>query len=68
MADGIRRRPELARPYYERQAQYGRRVIFSWSPKKSSPANPLTVPWPLVEELIEGAEFASGRAAGAGWS
>ncbi len=55
--------PELARPYFTRQAQYGRRVIFSWSPADSALANPLTVPWPLVEELIEGVEFVSEQAA-----
>jgi hypothetical protein len=49
--------PELARPYFTRQAQYGRRVIFAWRPADASPANPLTTPWPLVEELIEGVEF-----------
>ena len=56
-------RPELARPSFDRQAQYGRRVIFAWSPRKSSKVNPLTVPWPLVEVLFEGVEFATERAA-----
>jgi hypothetical protein len=63
MAEDAPRHPELARPYYERQAQYGRRVILAWSPKRSSTVNPLTVPWPLVDELIEGVEFASEAAA-----
>ena len=63
MAEDALSRPELARPYFDRQAQYGRRVIFAWSPKRPAPANPLTVPWPLVDELIEGVEFATEQAA-----
>lgn len=57
------REPEVARPYFTRQAQYGRRVIFAWNPAASSPTNPLTAPCPLVEELIEGVAFADERAA-----
>ena len=55
--------PELARPYFEQQAQFGRRVIFRWNPAKASPHNPLTTPWPTVEELIEGVKFADEVAA-----
>ncbi len=54
---------ELARPYFTRQAQLGRRVIFAWRPADASPANPLTQPWPGAEELIEGVEFESEEAA-----
>jgi hypothetical protein len=54
---------ELARPYFTRQAQYDRRVIFAWRPADTAAANPLTTPWPLVEELIEGVEFADEAAA-----
>jgi hypothetical protein len=63
MSDDTPRNPELARPYFDRQAQYGRRVIFAWSPARATPTNPLTLPWPLVERLIEGVEFASDEAA-----
>ena len=67
------RRQELARPYFTRQAQYGRRVIFSWRPSDAAPTNPLTQPWPGADELIGGtarrfdldrATGPSGRAAG----
>ncbi|MDP9375661.1 MAG: hypothetical protein M3Q65_25075 [Chloroflexota bacterium] len=54
---------ELARPYFTRQAQSGRRVIFAWRPADASPTNPLTQPWPGADELIEGVEFASEEAA-----
>ena len=56
-------RPELARPYFTRQAQLGRRVIFSWRPADASLHNPLTTPWPNADELIEGVEFADEAAA-----
>ena len=55
--------PEKARPYFECQAQYGRRVIFRWSPASTATANPLTLPWPQAETLIEGVEFATEQAA-----
>ncbi len=55
--------PELAQPYFTRQAQVGRRVVFSWRPADASPHNPLTTPWPNAEELIEGVEFADEEAA-----
>jgi hypothetical protein len=55
--------PELARPYFTRQAQLGRRVIFAWRPADASPHNPLTTPWPDADELIEGVEFADEAAA-----
>ena len=54
---------ELARPYFTRQAQYGRRVVFAWRPADASPYNPLTTPWPNADELIEGVEFADEEAA-----
>ena len=55
--------PELARPYFTRQAQYGRRVVFMWRPSDAAPTNPLTTPWPGCDELIEGVAFASAAAA-----
>ena len=55
--------PELARLYFTRQAQYGRRVIFAWRPADASAHNPLTTPWPNADELIEGVEFADEEAA-----
>ena len=55
--------PELARPYFTRQAQLGRRVIFRWDPSDAGPVNPLTQPWPALDELIEGVEFADEAAA-----
>jgi hypothetical protein len=55
--------PELARPYFTRQAQYGRRAIFAWCPADTAATNPHTTPWPLVEELIEGIAFADEGAA-----
>ena len=61
-SDGLRP-GELARPYFTRQAQYGRRVIFSWRPSDAAPTNPLTPAWPGVEELIEGVAFESEGAA-----
>ncbi len=63
MTGAEHRRRELARPYFTRQAQYGRRVIFSWRPADASPVNPLTTPWPGADELIEGVEFADEAAA-----
>ena len=54
---------ELARPYFTRQAQLGRRVIFRWDPSDAGPANPLTQPWPALDELIEGIEFEDEAAA-----
>lgn len=56
-------RAEVARPYFERQAQRGRRVIFHWNPARDWPHNPLTTPWPGVEDLIEGVTFADEAAA-----
>ena len=56
-------RPELARPYFTRQAQYGRRVVFAWRPADVSPHNPLTTSWPNADELTEGIEFADEEAA-----
>jgi hypothetical protein len=56
-------RLELARPSFTRQAQCGRRVIFRWDPSDAGPGNPLTQPWPALEELIEGVEFESEEAA-----
>ena len=58
-----RSHPELARPYFTRQAQFGRRVVFSWRPADASPHNPLTTPWPNADELIEGVEFVDEAAA-----
>ena len=55
--------PELARPYFTRQAQLGRRVVFAWRPADASPHNPLTTPWPDADELIEGVQFADEEAA-----
>ncbi len=55
--------PELARPYFTRQAQCGRRVVFAWCPADASPHNPLTTPWPDADELIEGLGFADEAAA-----
>ncbi len=63
MTDDRDARAEFARPYFTRQAQCGRRVIFSWRPADASPANPLTTPWPFVDELIEGVEFVDEAAA-----
>lgn len=63
MTDDRDARAEFARPYFTRQAQRGRRVIFRWRPADTSPANPLTQPWPLADELIEGVEFGSEEAA-----
>ena len=60
---GTRPIPELARPYFTRQAQYGRRVVFAWRPSAAAPTNPLTTPWPGCDELIEGVAFASEAAA-----
>jgi hypothetical protein len=54
---------ELARPSFTRQAQLGRRVVFRWDPSDAGPANPLTQPWPALDELIEGVEFADEQAA-----
>jgi hypothetical protein len=54
---------ELTRASFTRQAQYGRRVIFAWRPADAAATNPLTTPWPLVEELIEGIAFADDIAA-----
>ena len=62
--------PELARPYFTRQAQYGRRVVFAWRPADTSPHNPLTTPWPNADEAAarrfdpDGAVGASGRPPG----
>ena len=53
----------LARPSFTRQAQCGRRVIFSWRPADASAPNPLTTPWPGADELIEGVEFVGGSRA-----
>jgi hypothetical protein len=53
----------MARPDFTRQAQYGRRVIFAWRPADTAATKPLTTPWPLVEELIEGIEVADEVAA-----
>jgi len=53
----------LAHPYFTRQAQCDRRVIFSWRPVGASPANPLTTPWPNGDELIRGVEFVDEAAA-----
>ncbi len=58
MGDEARSRTELARPYFTRQAQLGRRVVFAWRPSDALPYNPLTTPWPNADELIEGVEFA----------
>ena len=55
--------PELARPYFTRQAQLGRRIIFAWRPSDASPHNPLTTPWPAADEMIEGVEFVDEEAA-----
>ena len=55
--------PELARPYFTRQAQLGRRVIFRWDPSDAGPANPLTQPWPALEELIGDVESSTEEAA-----
>ena len=63
MSDDHGPRPELARPYFTRQAQLGRRVVFAWRPGDTSPHNPLTKPWPDADELIEGVEFADEEAA-----
>ena len=58
-----RPRPEVARPYFLRQAQPGRRVISRWHPAEASPHNPLTLPWPNADELIEEVESADEAAA-----
>ena len=63
MGDADRSHPELARPYFTRQAQQGRRVVFAWRPADASPHNPLTTPWPNADEMIEGVEFADEAAA-----
>ena len=63
MSDDRGPRPELARPFFTRQAQYGRRVVFAWRPADASPYNPLTTPWPDADEMIEGVEFADEEAA-----
>jgi hypothetical protein len=42
---------EMARPYFTRQAQYGRRAIFAWRPADALPTNPLTTPWPLAQRF-----------------
>src|ERR687893_321090 len=63
MSDDRGPRPELAPPYFTRQAQQGRRVIFAWRPADASPHNPLTTPWPHADELIEGVEFEDEAAA-----
>lgn len=55
--------PERARPYFTRQAQDGRRVVFGWHPSDTAPTNPLTTPRPASGELIEGIAFASEAAA-----
>jgi hypothetical protein len=55
--------PETARPSFTRQAQLGRRVIFRWEPSAAERANPLTQPWPALDALIEGIEFADEEAA-----
>lgn len=56
-------RVEVARPYFERQAQWGNQVVFRWNPARDWPHNPLTDPWPGAEELIEGVAFADEEAA-----
>ena len=57
MAAEQRPHPEVARPYFLQRAQLGRRVIFQWHPSEASPHNPLTTPWPGLDELIEEVEF-----------
>ncbi len=53
----------FAHPYFTRQAQYGRRVIFRWRPSDALSVNPLTTPWPEADELIEDVEFAGEESA-----